>query len=289
MPIIPAREIDRRTALKGAGAGLLVAGLASGGVLLSRSAASAASNPGGWATGGTAAMRNAAAYPDPFALADRACSITCEQILGPCWAPKAPLRQDISEGEPGIPTRMAFRLIGAEDCAPIAGAEVEIWHTNWRGTYSGDDVEGREFCTTGDEHAEASYFCRGRAISDGDGRVSFDSCFPGWYGSRALHVHLLARMPEHAGEATASNLQLVTQFYFPEELTEQVHGSVEGYAERGQPDTSNSRDSVLRRSGDAEAFIFGTQQMDDGTLLAWKTIAISGTQRCGSRGFGRRF
>lgn len=276
--------LSRRASLR-----LMGTGLAAGSTLLSScSGRVAAAGTSQWTIGGTAAMQNAASYPDPFAVADQACSLTCEQILGPCWAPRAPVRQDISEGEGGIPMRLAFRLMDADTCAPLEGAELEVWHTSPLGHYSADDVEGGNFCTNGDAHAISTYAFRGRGIADAQGRVTFDSCYPGWYGGRAVHVHLLVRMPEHAGEADTANMQSVTQFYFPAELTSQVHESVEGYVERGQPDVVNGRDSVLRMAGETDPFTFAVERMEDGAMLAWKTINISQNESCGRRGFGGR-
>mgnify|MGYP000607414590 CR=1 FL=1 len=280
-------RIARRTALQGLGLGVLATSVGFGSKLCAQGSPAVPSGP--WATGGTAAMGDAINAIDPFAMADRACSLTCEQILGPCYAPSAPVRQDISEGEPGIPVRMAFRLVTSGDCEPIANAEIEIWHTSQSGHYSAEDVQAGRFCTSGDAHAEASYFFRGRGISDADGRVTFDSCYPGWYGGRALHVHLLLRMPDHAGETTTSNLQTVTQLYFPEEMTREICSSVAGYRERGQPDISNSTDNVLRMAGDADGFMFGIERSDDGAMLAYKTIEVGIGESCGSRGFNRGF
>lgn len=284
---------SRRSWLKIVGLGVL-AGCAprSAAVIAAETPAGGGTLLGGasrWATGGTSAMK-AASYPNPFALASGQCELTCEQILGPCYAPKAPLRQDISEGEPGIPMRLAFRLVGADNCAAIVGAEVEIWHTSQGGFYSADDVEGGDFCTSDDQHAEASYFFRGRAISGDDGQVAFDSCYPGWYSSRAVHIHVMVRMPDHAGEVDTQNARVVTQLYFPEDMTETIYEDVAGYSDRGQPDTPLSRDGVMRGGAEAAApFIFDVARMDDGAMLASKTIAISDGETCGSRGFGGGF
>ena len=275
--------IARRTILQGVGIGVLAgsAGLAS-----RLFAQGAPVGNAGWATGGTAAMRGAASYPDPFRDAGQLCQLTCEQILGPCYAPRAPVRQDISEGQQGVPMRIAFRLVGMDGCTPLPGAEVEIWHTSPGGVYSAPDVQGGTFCTDGNAEAQASYFFRGRGIADGDGRVTFDSCYPGWYGGRALHVHLLVRMPDHAGEATTANLQTVTQLYFPQDLTREICGEVEGYRDRGQPDVDNASDNVLRRAGE-DGFLFAVERMDDGAMQVSKTIAIGMADSCGSRGFRR--
>jgi hypothetical protein len=55
-------------------------------------------DPGAWATGGTAAMTAASTYPNPFASGiGSACKLTCEATLGPCYATTLD-RKDISEG-----------------------------------------------------------------------------------------------------------------------------------------------------------------------------------------------
>lgn len=286
--------ISRRKAMQGLGAGL-VAGYAAPSELAAQTVESptqaagaiARSAPSGqWATGGTAAMRAISSYPDPFARADTSCSLTCQQILGPCWAPRAPVRQDISEGEPGLPLRMALRLVQADGCTPIVGTEVEVWHSSMDGFYSAEDVEAGSFCTQGDQHATASYFFRGRAVSDAAGKLVFDGCFPGWYGGRAVHVHLLARPAANVGATTTENLSTVTQLYFPDVLTEEVFAEVAGYRDHGQPDTMNANDNVLRSLGDASPYTFGIEQMADGAMLAWKTISISSSETCGSRQMG---
>jgi protocatechuate 3,4-dioxygenase beta subunit len=67
---------------------------------------------------------------------------------------------------------------------------------------SAEDVESAGFCTGNDEHALSGYFFRGRAIADAAGKVTFDGCFPGWYPSRSIHIHVLVRPAANAGEAT---------------------------------------------------------------------------------------
>jgi len=282
--------MSRRTALKGLGLGL-VAGTGIGG-LFSRNAVAAGryaaiARTGAWATGGTAAMKAIASYPDPFTGSDAVCELTCQQILGPCYAPKAPVRQDISEAEPGIPMRMAFQLVQADGCTPLEGAEVEVWHTSMEGAYSAEDVEGGTICTNDNQHAIQGYAFRGRAISDPSGKLLFDACYPGWYGGRALHVHLIVRPKENAGEDHTRNLVSVTQLYFPDELSAEVFSEVPGYRDLGQPSVTNTNDNVLRSvGGDVTPYLFGIRQMQDGAMLASKTIAVSTASSCGSRQMG---
>jgi protocatechuate 3,4-dioxygenase beta subunit len=241
---------------------------------------------GEWTTGGTAAMKDAASYPDPFASGAASCALTCTLTKGPCWAPTAPVRQDVSEGEAGVPMRLALRVVEADGCTPVAGAEVEIWHCNIDGIYSAKDVENPAFCTGNNAKALASYYFRGRAITDSDGKLIFDTCYPGWYPSRAVHIHFAVRRAAHAGENTTTNARVISQLFFPEDLTKEIFSTVEGYKQKGQPDTTFASDTVIGSVSDKTPYIVDYQRMTDGAMLAWKTIAISDTASCGSSGGG---
>jgi protocatechuate 3,4-dioxygenase beta subunit len=297
-------RVSRRVALQSVGIGLgLLAGCSGandGGATDAGSGDDAAAGSGGqgsegaagatqsgaagaWAIGGTALLASAV-YPDPFAAGGESCALTCVLTQGPCWAPSAPLRQDISEGEPGIPMRLILRVLSADGCTPVSGAEVEIWYCNTDGVYSAEDVEGGDFCTGGDEAALAGYFFRGRAISDDAGKVTFDGCFPGWYSGRSVHIHVLVRPADSAGESTTTNAIAISQLFFPEALTQEIFESVAGYLDRGQPDTGFDSDNVLTSVDDITPYVVDYQRQSDGVLLAWKNIVISSTESCGSSG-----
>ncbi len=287
-----AREISRRSALRQVGLGIgVLAGCGDDSPVAEGGGAGGTGGAGGavvvpgssdtWATGGTAAMTDVASYPDPFE-SETGCALLCALTQGPCWAPSAPLRQDVSEGEPGVPLRLALRIVQADGCTPVPGAEVEIWYCNIDGLYSADDIPAQAlaFCTSDSEHAISGYFFRGRALSDDDGKLSFHGCFPGWYPGRSIHIHLLVRPAESAGERTTANSVAMSQLFFPEALTAEIFDTVAGYVDKGQPDTSFARDSVARAVADIAPFVVEYQRMTDGALLAWKTIAISAATSC---------
>lgn len=235
-----------------------------------------------WATGGTAAMTAAASYPNPFTsgLAEDTCALTCQLTLGPCYAPTAPVRRDVSEGIAGVPVRLALRVVEADStCTPVVGAELEIWHCNIEGLYSGNDVNQGNFCTGGDAAAQAAYFARGRAITDDDGVAYFDTTFPGWYSSRAVHIHFLVRRAAYVGGVQDTNASVVSQLFFPETLTAEIFADVAGYQSQGQPDTTFATDTVIG-GADATPYVVGYGQMSDGAMLAWKTIAVSDSSSC---------
>lgn len=215
---------------------------------------------GAWATGGTAGM--AASYPDPFSdLTETACALTCEMTLGPCYA-LTPERQDISEGYDGLPTRLALRVLDAR-CAPVVGAKVEVWHTSRAGLYSGDDAE--PMCTGGDADAVAHRFFRGGQTTDSRGRVDFNTCFPGWYGSRTIHVHFTVTV---GGVAYGTS-----QLFFDQALNDEICRTHPAYADRGPPATTNDEDGVLD-GVDVAPYLLSTSRASDGVLIAWKDIVV---------------
>jgi protocatechuate 3,4-dioxygenase beta subunit len=102
------------------------------------------------------------------------------------------------------------------------------------------------------------HYLRGRQTTNDNGEVSFISIYPGWYISRAPHIHL------HIYNAAGKSL-LVTQVAFPEETSKNVY-SQGVYAAHGQPETTNATDNVFYDSIANElATISGN--VEDGFIL----------------------
>ncbi|MCB9679753.1 MAG: protocatechuate 3,4-dioxygenase [Alphaproteobacteria bacterium] len=212
---------------------------------------------GTWATGGTASL--AAAYAVTF---DDTCVQECELTLGPCYAETIE-RRDISEGVDGLPMRLAFRVVDT-DCNPVAGVVVDVWHCSPSGLYSGADAA--TMCTDGDSEARAGRWFRGMQTTDADGRVDFDTCMPGWYSGRAVHIHFQVRTA--GGQAS-----LTSQFGFDPTLLADVFANHPVYSPHGQPDTPNAQDNIFRSNNDG-SLIFDWYQADDGALVVYKTLVV---------------
>jgi protocatechuate 3,4-dioxygenase beta subunit len=187
-------------------------------------------------------------YPDPFTdTLGSSCTMTCSATLGPCYAPTL-VRKDISASESGLPMRIAF-LVVDESCK--------------RGVYS--DYEGGTTCNPGDEDLTAQDFFRGVQATDATGRADFDTCFPGWYSGRSIHVHVTVRVNE---------VEYVTsQLYFPDTLSDEIVANQPLYSERGPRDTTNSNDRFIAADA-ADDYTFQIAQMPDGALQVWKALVI---------------
>jgi protocatechuate 3,4-dioxygenase beta subunit len=221
-----------------------------------------------WASGGTAAMTALASYPNPFSdEVDTTCTPTCTMTEGPCHDDQAPEREDISEGKGGLPMRFGLRILD-DNCEPVSDADVDIWHCDNLGVYSSETADNPSFCTGSNAEALAARFFRGHRKTDTDGVAWFSTCFPGWYASRAIHVHMTIRRPARDGDE-----YLTTQVAFPTALIAELCGSHPDYAGHGQPDTANTSDTVFP-SDTVDEYEVETARMSDGALLAWKTLII---------------
>lgn len=78
----------------------------------------------------------------------------------------------------GVPLNIALTIVSASTCSPMAGAAVYIWSCDREGRYS--------LYTAG---ATNQNYLRGVQEADANGRVTFQSIYPGCYAGRWPHIH----------------------------------------------------------------------------------------------------
>lgn len=188
------------------------------------------------------------AISDPVARLLDGCGATChlwpQQEEGPYRRGDQPRRRDVTEGRPGTPLALGLR-ISTDNGEPVSDAEVEIWHCDALGRYSGfpppdpSRVVNAATAPRG-EYLPDETFLRGRQAVDAAGRVEFRTIYPSWYPGRTVHIHLMA----HAGGRTSTS-----QLYFPEDVTAAVF-TRPPYRERPTPDTTNNTDEIYPTGGD---------------------------------------
>ena len=180
------------------------------------------------------------------AAADRslpACVVRPRQTEGPFFVDgdleRSDLRIDPRTGaaKPGMPLRLAFRVsrVGASACAPLAGAQVHVWHCDAAGDYS--SVRDRRAPNAGEA------FLRGFQTTDAAGTVRFLTVYPGCYPGRAVHVHFKIRTAD-----AARGVEFTSQLYFDDALSERVYAAAP-YASRGRPRLANGDDFLFRDGG----------------------------------------
>jgi protocatechuate 3,4-dioxygenase beta subunit len=173
------------------------------------------------------------------------CVVRPELTIGPYFVDGQLNRSDIrtepadNSVKEGVPLTISLNVasVGTNSCTPIEGAQVDIWHCDAQGQYSGVSDQG--FDTSGQK------FLRGYQVTDSNGRVEFVTIYPGWYSGRAVHIHFTIRTKG----ADSADYQFTSQFFFDDSLTDQVHAN-EPYASKGQRNTRNSNDNIFNGGGD---------------------------------------
>lgn len=193
-----------------------------------------------WLMAGSLIPRRAlAGLPDP------SCMVRPEQTEGPYFVDerlnRSDIRSDPTDGRvrPGTPLALTLAIsrLGAGDCQPLPGAQVDIWHCDALGVYS--DVKDPGFNTIGQK------FFRGYQITDARGEVKFLTIYPGWYEGRTVHIHVKVRTAPQAGQS----FEFTSQMYFDDELSNRVYADAP-YATKGKRTARNQDDRIFRRGGD---------------------------------------
>ncbi|MGD9765826.1 MAG: protocatechuate 3,4-dioxygenase [Candidatus Binatia bacterium] len=213
-------------------------------------------------------MTAKAAYPNPFEQDLGPCSLVASATAGPCTTETDIVRQDISERWGGLPLRLALKIVDAS-CTPLGGVRVRIWHTNREGSYSGQTPYNR-ICLQRPSYATANFF-RGVQTTAADGTVFFDTCFPGWYGGRAVHIHFQVK--------DASGSDRVSQLFFPEDVTADICANHPEYKAFGPPDTTFGDDGIVYGLSPEQRrqLTLTVERMSDGAMLAAQKVAVVDT------------
>ena len=181
------------------------------------------------------------------AQAATTCILTPEVTAGPYWIDKTLTRRNITEGKPGLPLLIVFTVVNAKTCKPIKGADVEIWHCDAGGEYSGFD-SGASGSPGGGQQDPTSTtrYLRGHQKSDASGRAQFLTIFPGWYRGRTPHIH----MKVHVGGKVVHTGQV----FFNERITAAVYKTA-AYSSHGQAETPHASDSIYAQAGGSSAVL----------------------------------
>ncbi|MGH1340689.1 MAG: hypothetical protein ACRBN8_03995 [Nannocystales bacterium] len=158
---------------------------ASGSTSASTSAASSDSSTG---AGGSSDTGSGGGSESEGSTGAAVCDPSPEDIEGPFYRPEIPIGGDLDvHGDVGVALRIEG-VVRGEDCAPIAGAVVEIWHA----TPVAPDGEPGDNDATYDSSDAYRYY--GQVATDERGRYAFTTLRPGWYLNgpeyRPAHVHV---------------------------------------------------------------------------------------------------
>jgi protocatechuate 3,4-dioxygenase beta subunit len=174
----------------------------------------------------TASRRGLVAPTEAAAIAEAAgtsCTLSRELTEGPYWIDTSLTRRDITEDRPGVPLRIVFTVQDAQTCRAIPGADVELWHADADGKYSGFDGDA------------SSRYLRGHQTANAKGRAVFDTVYPGGYRGRTPHIHLKVDV---GGDAVHTG-----RLFFRDALSTAVYRT-RHYRDRGAAETANAEDGI---------------------------------------------
>lgn len=187
-----------------------------------------------------------------------ACVESPEETAGPfpIKTPAQLVRENIIGNRTGVPLMIMLNIQDINDnCNPIAGALVDIWHCDAQGNYS-------EYAGQLDGDFTSESFLRGRQTTDANGNASFVSIFPGWYPGRTPHIHLEVKN-------SAGTSLLISQISWDNDTSNDVY-STQDY--NGDADTNNSNDGLVSDANLADSL---TGNNTDGYILS-KNIKVAG-------------
>ncbi len=154
---------------------------------------------------------------------------------------RSDIRSDPSNNttKAGVPLKIKFNVFRTSGgtCTPLAGALVDLWHTDATGGYS--DVSGQ-----GNPNNIGQKFLRGYQVTDANGAVEFTTIYPGWYAGRTVHLHYKVRL----FSGTTRTYEFTSQVMFDDTLTDQVF-TQSPYSARPNRTTRNSNDNIYQSGG----------------------------------------
>lgn len=202
---------------------------------------------------------------DAMALLGQAntCTLAPEMTEGPYYFDANSIRSDIREDREGTEFRLAMRIQTGAECAPLSNAVVSIWHCDALGSYS---RFGNSSMDRGGGGSDDERYLRGAQATNADGIVEFVTIYPGWYTTRAVHIHVKVFIDNQ----TEAN----TQLFFDESFTDTVYQAAP-YNTRSGRNTRIDNDRIYTQADRNGAPILITLANDDTAVLGAANIVIN--------------
>jgi len=210
------------------------------------------------ACGGGEDAADLAAIADLNATLPTGCVVRPALTEGPIFvdeqANRSDIRVDPTNGVMSEGARLVvdFKIstLANNACGALEGAQVDLWQCDAIGIYS--DTNYENMGTVGQK------FLRGHQFTDQNGECSFTTIYPGWYESRAVHLHFKVR--------TTNGQEFTSQLFFDPAVTDAVYETAP-YNTRGERPLRNTDDGIVEQSGDQ--MILDVKPADDGYATAF--------------------
>lgn len=212
------------------------------------------------------------------------CTLSPEQEEGPYYLDNSKVRQEITEGRPGVPLRLRIQIVDARRCEPIPEAAVDIWHCDALGVYSGFTSNGGGMPGPGGPRGprgpragstDSTRFLRGLQLSNGKGFAEFSTLYPGWYQGRAIHVHVKVRLGGKVGgeRYEGGHVSHTGQVFLPEDVTGQI-AKLEPYATRAAVHRTTQEEDQVFTAQQGSASLADLARLKNGSNLEGFTATV---------------
>lgn len=161
----------------------------------------------------------------------------------------------------GVPLNVALTIVSASTCTPLAGAAVYLWHCDREGRYS-----------LYSQGVTNQNYLRGVQVADSNGRVAFQSIYPGCYSGRWPHIHF--EVFTNVSAATSGrNSSATSQIALPKATNDVVYATT-GYADsvRNAAQITLATDGIFR-DGSSLELATATGDVNSG-FTASLTVAV---------------
>lgn len=160
---------------------------------------------------------------------DDVCTLIPSETAGPypldLTANPFYFRQDVRENRTGVKLNLKIKVVGVNNCQPMANLRVNMWQCDKDGNYSGYQTE------------VGLTYLRGYQMTDVHGEVNFVTVFPGWYNGRICHIHFQVFV--------SSVYAAVSQLTFPIATKNAIYAANTNLYTKGPDPLSFNQDNIF--------------------------------------------
>ncbi|KAK6220646.1 Kelch-like protein 10 [Pestalotiopsis sp. IQ-011] len=227
-----------------------------------------------WAGSGNTTYEVTAEAPYYDSIQNDTCILSPIVTEGPyIWPRSQTLRQDMSEGQPGVPLWLDIGVLDVNTCEPLPNVLLDFWNCNATGSYSSftglspntpfldlltelNITESDFVIGETDLHTDDTTWLRGQWPTDAQGMMEMKTTFPGFYVQRAVHIHIQAYTDwalSENGTVSTGHIASTGQLYFDESVLEQIL-ALEPYASHTEINRTTNAEDTLIPLGEANGY-----------------------------------
>lgn len=168
-------------------------------------------------------------------------------------------RQDIRENKTGALLNLKLKIVGENNCEPMANVRVNVWHCDKDGLYSG-------YSQANNPGQAGLTYLRGYQMTGVHGEVSFVTIFPGWYTGRICHIHFQVYV--------SSVYAAISQLTFPIDAKNAVYSANSALYTKGADPLAFNQDNIF---SDGYTFQLASLTQDaNGNYNAYLQVTVKG-------------